>query len=333
MFCSTIIPTIDRPSLVRAVKSILDQEFSRADFEVIVVNDSGRPLHQADWQTSTRVRVIDTNRRERSVARNVGAAMARGKYLNFLDDDDVLLPGALNAFWQLSRLDESAIWLNGSYQTVDNDGNVLEEIHPEIQGNNFALLVGGEGIPLQASLVDAKHFHKLGGFDPTITGVEDRDLGRRMAMTGEIAYTSSRVAQIRIGLEGSTTNWTILAEDDRRSRERALNPSNSLTRLWDSTKSCLWHGKILRAYWQGRVCRAYIASVVWNLQKQNFLTALGRALQGLAFVPQNIISSDFWRGLRKIDLIADGRIESGRIFVQPDPLSGTGFPIVRDDPW
>ena len=44
VFSSTIIPTVDRPTLGRAVLSVLDQEFAEADFEVIVVNDSGAPL-------------------------------------------------------------------------------------------------------------------------------------------------------------------------------------------------------------------------------------------------------------------------------------------------
>jgi len=57
--------------------------FTADDFEVIIVNDSGQPLPEADWQKSKRVRIINTNRRERSVARNAGAAIARGRYLHF----------------------------------------------------------------------------------------------------------------------------------------------------------------------------------------------------------------------------------------------------------
>jgi hypothetical protein len=44
MFSSTVIPTIGRPTLDRAVRSVLDQGFSADDFEVIVVNDSGERL-------------------------------------------------------------------------------------------------------------------------------------------------------------------------------------------------------------------------------------------------------------------------------------------------
>ncbi len=88
MFCSTIIPTVGRDSLARAVNSVLDQDFAREDFEVIVVNDTGEPLPDADWQHSDRVTLVTNYRHERSVARNTGAAMAAGRYLHFLDDDD-----------------------------------------------------------------------------------------------------------------------------------------------------------------------------------------------------------------------------------------------------
>jgi len=76
MFCSTIIPTISRPTLARAVQSVLEQDFTAADFEVIVVNDSGKPLPADERQKSKRVHVLETNRRERSMARNIGAAIS-----------------------------------------------------------------------------------------------------------------------------------------------------------------------------------------------------------------------------------------------------------------
>jgi glycosyltransferase involved in cell wall biosynthesis len=290
-FCSTIIPTINRSTLSRAVCSVLDQTFTGADFEVIVVNDSGQPLPDMDWQHSERVRVIITQRRERSVARNTGAAIAQGKYLHFLDDDDLLTPGALEAFWMLDQAASDAAWLYGSYQTVDNDGALVDEFHPGVTGNLFALLIAGEGIPFQASLLQARHFHRVGGFDPSpiITGVEDRDLGRRIALTGTAAYTPAIVAKIRIGEQGSTTNWSTLAESDRWGREKALSAPNAFARLRASATSGLW---------QGRVSRAYFASAVWNWKRKNLFTAASRAAAGLAFGGWHTLSPDFWHGLR-----------------------------------
>jgi glycosyltransferase involved in cell wall biosynthesis len=291
MFSSTIIPTINRPTLSRAVHSVLGQSFSAADFEVIVANDSGRPLPDMDWQHSKCVRVIDTNRRERSFARNAAAAIARGEYLHFLDDDDVLLQGALEAFWELSQKAKQAAWLNGSWQTVDNDGRPINEFHPELNGNISALLVSGEGLPLQASLIKAREFFRVGGYDPSpiLTGVEDRDIGRRLALVGTIAWTPAVVAQIRIGEVGSSTNWSAIAEGDRWGRERALQAQNSFARLLASANS---------SYLRGRVSRAYFASTFWNLKQRSPLVATSRLVAGLATSGLHVFSADYWHGLR-----------------------------------
>jgi len=291
MFCSTIIPTVNRPTLSRAVGSVLNQDFHADDFEVIVVNDSGQPLPDVEWQHSSRVRVIRTHQRERSVARNTGAGLAAGRYLHFLDDDDVLIPGALQAFWQAANTSDAS-WLYGFWRTVDNAENLRDEFRPDLQGNIFALLVAGEGLPLQASLVRTEHFFETGGFDcrTAIIGTEDRDLGRRMAMHGLISCVHALVVQIRAGQQGSTTNWSALAEGDRLGREKALDAQHALSRLRASTPA---------GYWRGRVCRALLGSMLWNLRRRNLPTATSRARTSLLFSGSNTLSSDFWRGFRE----------------------------------
>jgi glycosyltransferase involved in cell wall biosynthesis len=291
MFCSTIIPTVNRPTLSRAVRSVLNQDFHAGDFEVIVVNDSGRPLPDMEWQRSSRVRMISTHQRERSVARNTGAGVATGRYLHFLDDDDVLLPGALRTFWHATD-SSNAPWLYGYWRTVDAMGTLIDEFRPELEGNIFALLVAGEGLPLQASLVRTEHFFESGAFDcrMALTGTEDRDLGRRMALRGEIFCVRALAAQVRVGQDGSTTNWYPLSEGDRLGREKVLNAQHAVSRL---------RASITSGYWRGRTCRALLGSMVWNLKHTQLLTATRRAASSLLFCGGSTLSSDFWCGLRK----------------------------------
>jgi glycosyltransferase involved in cell wall biosynthesis len=287
MFCSTIIPTVNRSTLSRSVESVLGQSLRNESLEVIVVNDSGESLPGASWQLSDRVQILHTNRRERSVARNTGAAIARGKYLHFLDDDDILLPGAMGSFWELDQK-STAVWLYGGYQTVDNQGDLVAQFFPGLEGNIFSFLVSGESIPLQASLVRSDIFFAAGAFDPVISGVEDRDLGRRIALLGDIAYAPCLIAQIRIGEQGSTTDWNRLAEDDRWGREKALAAHDAFARLKKSPKT---------SYWHGRVSRAYFASTVWNLQRMHLMTAIHRVTKGIYFTGNHILYRDYWQGL------------------------------------
>ena len=116
---SIIVPTHNRPRLLcEALKSILGQTMQ--DFEIIVVNDAGlditpwvRPLDQ-----SGRIRLLrHPHNRGLAAARNTGLRAARGKYIAYLDDDDLFYPQHLEvlveeaeATWSCRRLQR---WLQG----------------------------------------------------------------------------------------------------------------------------------------------------------------------------------------------------------------------------
>jgi glycosyltransferase involved in cell wall biosynthesis len=290
MFCSTVIPTIGRPTLSRAVTSVLDQSFTAGEFEVIVVNDSGSPLPEADWQHSERVRLVHTNRRERCVARNTGAAIAEGKYLHFLDDDDWIVPGALNALWKLSQKSD-AVWLYGASQLVDRLDQPLIQLHHNLSGNCLTQVMAGEWIPLQASLVDARTFFCVGGFNPLIPGTEDIQLVRQIALRGELAETQQMVAAIRMGTEGSSTNYVRTAQSRRWAREAVLDEPTVFARM---------HASANTSAWRGRLVRAYLTSVQWNLAHGRFFAALSRitfATAGFVLAGHHLLSGDFWRSL------------------------------------
>jgi glycosyltransferase involved in cell wall biosynthesis len=93
---SVVIPTFNRPQfLPRAVESALTCQGE--DVEVIVVPngpDTSWQQSLVHWKFDSRVRISPIETAHGNVARNHGMALARGKYLRFLDDDDFLLPSA-----------------------------------------------------------------------------------------------------------------------------------------------------------------------------------------------------------------------------------------------
>jgi glycosyltransferase involved in cell wall biosynthesis len=293
MFCSVIIPTIGRTTLDRAILSVLNQDFSQDEFEVIVVNDSGNPLPDPKWQGSQNITMLNTNQRERSFARNSGAALAKGNYLGFLDDDDWLLPGALKAFWELASQKNESVWLSGGIRIVDESGETLSEKNSRLQGNCFAQIIGGAWAPLQASLISSKTFFEVGGFDPFICGTEDEDLCRRIAYIGDFSSTPAVVACLFRGTAWNTsTNYLRAPDDTKRSRDAVLAEPGSFKRLVGSGRT---------AYWFGRICRVYLSTVNWNFHNKNILKAASRAMFFTAFFICSgfrILNRDFWEGLR-----------------------------------
>jgi glycosyltransferase involved in cell wall biosynthesis len=292
-FCSVIIPTIGRDTLDRAVLSVLGQDFPKSGFEVIVVNDSGSALTSRDWHSASQVRILNTYRRERSFARNCGAAIAKGDYLAFLDDDDWLLPGAIDSFRELANRHPNADWLYGGIRIVDENNHCLAELNSGLQGNCLAQIVGGAWAPIQASLVKSQAFFEVGGFNPKIIGTEDEDLCRRIAYHGEFGNTTAVIACLFRGQDWATsTNYLRAPGDTRYSRDLVLSAPGAFSRLLRSSPN---------SYWSGRICRVYMSTVGWNLKHSKPLTALSRALFGsAAFIGSGlrVLSPDFWRGFK-----------------------------------
>jgi len=95
MFYSIILPVYNRPEeLAELLESLVRQE-SRADFEVLVVDDgSTLPCAEvaARYASQMNVRYHSKANTGRSDTRNVGMQLAKGDYFLFFDSDCVLPP-------------------------------------------------------------------------------------------------------------------------------------------------------------------------------------------------------------------------------------------------
>ncbi len=292
MFISTIIPTIGRPSLEKAVESVLGQELD-VPFEVIVVNDSGEPLPAAAWQARPGVRVLQSNRCSKVLARNAGAAQASGSYLHFLDDDDWLFPGAFRALRATAERRPEACCVYGSGLMVDGSGAALGELDLGKDGNCFAQLVGGSWIQLGQAITRREVFARIGGLDRRFPIGEENHFFRLAAHGGMFAHTPEKVVQILRGAGWRTSvDYDRATEFDRLSRSICLDLPGAFARLVDSAGT---------AYWYGRVFKAYLGDGVRKIRAGRLLAGLGRgAAAGLCLVRSGmqVLRSDFRQALR-----------------------------------
>lgn len=102
---SAVIPTVGRPELLRAMRSVRAQR-TAADIEMIVVYDGKAGTELAAEAAALADRVVYTEGRVgASRARNLGIAAATGDMVALLDDDDEWLPHKSEA--QLAALRQS----------------------------------------------------------------------------------------------------------------------------------------------------------------------------------------------------------------------------------
>jgi glycosyltransferase involved in cell wall biosynthesis len=182
---TVVIPTRNRPDLIEgAIDSALGQ--SLPDIEVVVVDDASTPAVALKLRDSVRCVRLD-HQSGHAAARNAGLAVADGRWVTFLDDDDRLLPhmaeASLNAI-RNSTLPPPVAVISG-IEAVGENGRVLDRrippTHP--RGEHFILepLPPGCSHMTKNTLVaDRDLLRALGGFDPSFRSREMSDLFLRL---------------------------------------------------------------------------------------------------------------------------------------------------------
>ena len=117
---SVILPTYDPDPtrLRRMTDSVLAQSFR--DFELIMVDDGSRDEQRGEIEKiaalDSRIRLLRQENSGVSRARNTGIAEAKGEYLAFADDDDVMSPWFLEEALEILKRENCDIVLGGVVQ-------------------------------------------------------------------------------------------------------------------------------------------------------------------------------------------------------------------------
>jgi glycosyltransferase involved in cell wall biosynthesis len=127
-FFSIVIPTYNREKyLIKSLNSIQAQQFSA--YEIIIVDDGSTDntshLIAELIKTNQSIRYFYKENEERSIARNYGIVRASGKYICFLDSDDILYPNHLTVAYELLERNSFPEVGHLGYELVDASGNLI----------------------------------------------------------------------------------------------------------------------------------------------------------------------------------------------------------------
>ena len=165
-----------------AVESVLSQNF--ADFEIIVVDD-GSTDGTADELSKfgSRLRILSTLNRGVSAARNFGVNSAEGRYIAFLDSDDLWRPGKLarqtsymEEFPEVQICQTDEVWVRNGARVNP------KRIHRKPSGEVFLRSLDLCLVSPSAVMMRRELFLRHGGFDETFPVCEDYDLWLRVAV-------------------------------------------------------------------------------------------------------------------------------------------------------
>ena len=179
---SVIIPTYNRGWIIKeAIDSVLAQDYT--EFELIVVDD-GSTDHTSDVLDSYRnlIKVLSQKNKGVSAARNRGIAEASGKFIAFLDSDDIWLPQKLSVQIEFFNQTPDALICQTEEVWIRNGLRVNpKKRHKKPSGIIFKpslelCLVSPSAVMIQRSLFD-----RVGEFDETLPACEDYDLWLRIS--------------------------------------------------------------------------------------------------------------------------------------------------------
>jgi glycosyltransferase involved in cell wall biosynthesis len=192
MMVSVVIPTYNHCEHVLAtIESVFAQTFR--DLEVIVVND-GSPDDTAQilapLAAAGRIRYIEQPNQGQAAARNQGLAEASGRYIAFLDDDD-LWPAEKLA-WQVEGLERDAqtVLVYGTFALMTASGELQPpeqrecpsgDVHEAFRRQCWIMSLG-------QTLIRVSSLRAVGGFDEQVWGSDDWEMYIRLAKQGGFRY-------------------------------------------------------------------------------------------------------------------------------------------------
>ncbi|HVX83187.1 MAG TPA: glycosyltransferase family A protein [Phycisphaerae bacterium] len=238
---SVLIPTYGhRDCVAQTLATVLAQDY--LDREVIVLNDGSpddtrnvlRPFIDAG-----QIRYLEQPNRGVSAARNRLLSEAKGRYLAFIDDDDLWPEGKLA--WQVAAMDAdpTASFVYGFAEVFGTESRPPMPGPDAPRGWCRQAFVDGCCIYslgqtlLRRSMVENAH-----GFDERLWGTDDWDIYIRLAAAGPVIYHHRCALQYRLHTRNASNDLYRMYSNCCRLRRKHLNrpPSWTDVKRWLAAK-------------------------------------------------------------------------------------------------
>lgn len=193
VFASIIIPSFNPGELIfqtlRSCCMIHD-----VALEIIVVDDGstdGTPEMIERKFPKVRLHRLARNSGSGSVARNVGLSLAKGRYIKFIDHDDLIQPrGFKKECCEAMKSNADIVMGCWGVIKIDQQGrpdkNTIKSFRPPHPDRLRDAILLGESVPYTGAALYKRSYLADESWDPTIRMIDDFDWFCRMAFKGGV---------------------------------------------------------------------------------------------------------------------------------------------------
>ncbi len=271
---SIVIPCYNNGAYVKeAIRSALGQSYPH--LEVIVVDDGSTDDSPAMIRSfGEEVRCERRSNQGAPAARNRGLEMAQGKYVKFLDADDVLVDGCIERQVEQAEAlpDGRKAIVFGDAIWVDEEGNELDgygDLRGRKPGEDPATHLLHSNPLTSCPLHRREYLLKVGGFDTSLPRSQEHDLHLRLALAGvEFVYEptptyyfrqhegADRISGRSYAEQGLMTHYELIQRHQRLIEEKQGAPLSPAVRK--ALAQGLWrHGRAILREGHGEVANKY----------------------------------------------------------------------------
>lgn len=197
---SVIIPVYNGAAYVsEAIESVFSQTYH--DYEIIVADDgSADNTLEVLKQFGDRIIVLALPHRGVCATRNEAIRQSHGEFIALLDADDIWEPRKLEL--QVAYLDQhpefALVYAYSTNFTGNDEGNIVLVKKLDFEGDIFKDIFTKNSFANDTIVMRRSVFDEIGGYDESLTAMEDYELNLRIARKHQIGRVPQSLLRRRI---------------------------------------------------------------------------------------------------------------------------------------
>lgn len=193
---SIIIPCYNCESFIhRAIQSVVDQTYK--DWELLLVNNNstdGTQLVLESYKEKIQnISIFQETKKGAPAARNKGLKYAKGKWVQYLDADDELLPQKLEKQVKLAEHENVDCVIGNAFLVEEKAGTLQKTLRPLYNKDVWIGLIKSQLGITSAILWKREILEKVQGWNENMTSSQEYDLMFRLLKSGAKAGFDSEV--------------------------------------------------------------------------------------------------------------------------------------------